>query len=371
MIEATSAGGGARHLAALAKEPRPAGSDAEERARRHAEQVLRDAGFVVSRETFGYSAFPGRYGTPIGGAIGGATVLCAAWQGLARGSGGGALLALVIGVVLLLAFARMMLADGVLTLPLLRSRSVNVVAMRAGTTPRAWLVAHTDSKSQPVPSLIRVAGVTMLSAGMVLALVASSLQLAALPNRMTWWVAILAALLGAVPVMASVVGAKSAGALDNASGVAAVLRAAELLDPRAAVGVLLPSAEELGLAGARAWARARTQDGARAPGVALNCDGVDDEGELTIMHGANPPADVIAAIQRASSRPLRVRRMPPGLLTDSVALTDAGWRAVTVSRGTFASLRRVHTPDDSLARLHGTGVDEAAVVLARAAEALA
>lgn len=371
MSDRAGAGGGARHLAALAKEPRPAGSDAEDRARRWAELVLRDAGFVVSREAFTYSAFPGRYGTPIGGAVGGATVLCAAWQGLARGSGGGALFALLIGVALLLALARVMLGDGVLALPLLRARSVNVVATRAGSTPRAWLVAHTDSKSQPLPSLVRVAGVTLLVGALALALVAAALQLAALPNRTAWWVAILAALVGAVPVMASVVGARSAGALDNASGVAAVLRAAELLDPRAAVGVLLPSAEELGLAGARAWARARAQDGAHAPGVALNCDGVDDEGELTIMHGANPPADVIAAIQRSSSRPVRVRRMPLGLLTDSVALSDAGWRAVTVSRGSFASLRRVHTSDDSLARLRGTGVDEAAAVLARAAEALA
>ena len=56
------AGGGVRHLAALAREPRPAGSDAEDRARRYAEQVLRDAGFAVTREPFDYSAFPGRYG---------------------------------------------------------------------------------------------------------------------------------------------------------------------------------------------------------------------------------------------------------------------------------------------------------------------
>ena len=371
MNERASAGGGARHLAALAKEPRPAGSDAEDRARRYAEETLRDAGFTVAREEFTYSAFPGRFGTPLGGAIGAVTVLCAAWQGVVRGSGGGALFAVVIGVGLLLAFARAMLGDAVLTLPLLRSRSVNLVATRGGTTPRAWLVAHTDSKSQPIPSLVRVAGVTLLVSALVLALVASALQLAALPSRMTWWVAILAAVVGTLPVMASVVGATSDGALDNASGVAAVLQAAELLDPRAAVGVLLPSAEELGLAGTRAWARARVQEGVYAPGVALNCDGVDDEGELTIMHGANPPADVIAAIQCVSPRQARVRRMPLGLLTDSVALADAGWRAVTVSRGSFASLRRVHTPGDSLARLRGIGVDETATVLARAAEALA
>jgi len=181
---------------------------------------------------------------------------------------------------------------------------------------------------------------------------------------MVWWLATLDALLGAMPVMASVVGARSPGALDNASGVAAVLTAAEMMDPNAAVGVLLPSAEELGLAGARGWAREH------APGVALNCDGVDDEGELTIMHGSNAPGDVIEAIERVALRAPRIRRLPLGLLTDSVALADRGWRAVTVSRGSMASLRRVHTPQDSLAALRGAGIDETASVLARAAEAL-
>lgn len=359
------AAGGARHLAALAREPRPAGSEAEERARGYAEQVLREAGFAVTREPFTYSEFPGRYGTPIGGALGATTVLMAAWIGLARdSSGAAALAALITGLLVLAAFTWSMLGDAVLTLPLWRATSVNVVATRAAIAPRAWLVAHLDSKSQPAPSLARVVGVTLLAAALVLAAIAAALQLASLPHRTVWWAAIVAALLGALPVLASVVGAKSPGALDNASGVAAVLAAAELLDPSAAVGVLLPSAEELGLAGARAWARAR------APGVALNCDGVDDEGELTIMHGSNPPAEVIAAIQNAAPRAVRVRRMPLGLLTDSVALTDRGWRAVTVSRGSLASLRRVHTSHDSLDALLGTGVDDVANVLARAAEAL-
>ena len=362
------AGGGVRHLAALAQEPRPAGSDAEDRARRYAEQVLRDAGFTVSREPFSYSAFPGRYGTPIGGAIAALTVLGAACVGLERSAGVRALEVLGAGLVVLLVFARSMLGSAVLVNPLLRGRSVNVVATRAGQAPRVWLVAHTDSKSQPVPSLVRVAGVTLLVVSLVLAATAAVLQLAAMSSRTIWLVAAAVAVLGAVPVMVSVVGARSDGALDNASGVAAVLAAAELMDPHVAVGVVLPSAEELGLAGARAWAVAR---GGHATGVALNCDGVDDEGELTIMHGANPPADLIAAIQRVSPRPARVRRMPLGLLTDSVALADAGWRAVTVSRGSFASLRRVHTPDDSLARLRGTGIDEVASVLAHAAEVLA
>jgi len=360
-----SAAGGARHLAALAREPRPAGGEAEQRARRYAEELLEGAGFTVRREPFSYSTFPGRYATPIGGAIAGATVLVAAALGLTQPSRYGPLAALAVGLLVLGAFARSMAGDGVLALPLLRADGVNVSATRASATPRVWLVAHLDSKSQPVPSLLRVVGVMLLGSAIMLAIAAAVLQLASLPSRIIWWVAVLDALVGAGPVVASVVGARSPGALDNASGVAAVLGAAERLDGDSAVGILLTSAEELGLAGARAWASVH------APAVALNCDGVDDEGEVTIMHGSNPPTDVIDAVRRSSTRDVRVRRMPLGLLTDSVALADREWRAVTVSRGSLASLRRVHTPDDSLDALRGTGVDEVATVLARAAEALA
>lgn len=365
MSARAGAAGGARHLAALAREPRPAGGEAEERARRYAEQVLEATGFTIHREPFGYSTFPGRFATPIGGAIAAATVLAATTSGLTRPASYGPLAVLLAGLLVLGVFARSMLGDAVLALPLLRTSGTNVIATRGDAVPRVWLVAHLDSKSQPVPSLLRVVGVLMLLSALVLAVVAGTLQLASLPSRMVWWIASLDALVGAVPVMASVVGARSAGALDNASGVAAVLAAAELLEPDAGVGILLPSAEELGLAGARAWARAH------AAGVALNCDGVDDEGELTIMHGSNPPTDVVDAVRRSATRDARVRRMPLGLLTDSVALADRGWRAVTLSRGSLASLRRVHTPDDSLTMLRGTGVDEMATVLARAAEALA
>ena len=63
--------------------------------------------------------------------------------------------------------------------------------------------------------------------------------------------------------------------------------------------------------------------------------------------------------------------MPLGLLTDSSALAERGWTTVTVSRGSLATLRRVHTRRDSLAALRGDGIDEVATLLARAVEALA
>jgi hypothetical protein len=63
--------------------------------------------------------------------------------------------------------------------------------------------------------------------------------------------------------------------------------------------------------------------------------------------------------------------MPPGVLMDAVAFDAAGWAALTVSRGTWGSLARVHTRRDTLARLTGEGVPEAAGVLARLARLMA
>ena len=90
-----------------------------------------------------------------------------------------------------------------------------------------------------------------------------------------------------------------------------------------------------------------------------------------IMYNGRIPTDVVSAVRDASAGEARARRMPLGLLTDSTALADAGWRTVTVSHGSLTSLRRVHTKKDSLANLRGTSVDDVSVILARAAEALA
>jgi hypothetical protein len=145
-----------------------------------------------------------------------------------------------------------------------------------------------------------------------------------------------------------------------------VLSAAALVDRTAAVGVLIPSAEELGLAGARAWVRAH--GGER--GYVMNCDGVDDQGELILMYTRTKPAPIVDAVQRAAGA-VRTRRMPPGLLLDSVAFTDAGWTAATLSHGSMRTLARVHTRSDALDSLKGSQIDPMAWVLARAAEALA
>ena len=55
----------------------------------------------------------------------------------------------------------------------------------------------------------------------------------------------------------------------------------------------------------------------------------------------------------------------------AVALADAGWDTATLSRGTWGTLARIHRAGDDLHRMTGTGIDEAARVMAAAASSSA
>jgi Zn-dependent M28 family amino/carboxypeptidase len=171
----------------------------------------------------------------------------------------------------------------------------------------------------------------------------------------------LAAGMAALPSILCKVRDESPGALDNGSGVAAVLLAVRQLPRERPLGVLITSAEELGLAGARSWA-----DGATAPSAMLNCDTVDDSGVWLCMHtGARPHLSRrVATTARGLGLKLRTRRLIPGILADSVAFADRGFEAVTISRGSLVTLARIHTRGDNSTALTGSGIAEASVLLA-------
>jgi hypothetical protein len=95
----------------------------------------------------------------------------------------------------------------------------------------------------------------------------------------------------------------------------------------------------------------------------INCDTIDDGGYLTIMYSHGRPERLIRAFEQRAVRP---RRVLPGILVDAVAFAEAGWEAVTVSRGTLATLARVHRQSDTPAALAGTGVADAADAVAEA-----
>ncbi len=168
-----------------------------------------------------------------------------------------------------------------------------------------------------------------------------------------------------LPLIFCFIGNKSNGALDNASGVAAVLLAAQRLPQ--SVGVLITSGEELGLAGARGFARLNP-----VKGVALNCDTIDDRGGFIIMRSGLSTRSAGAMKRAADTRgiPLKLRRLIPGILADHVAFNQSGWDSCTLSKGNLATLRAVHTSGDRNTSIDGTAIAQAADILVAAAEEL-
>ena len=259
-----------------------------------------------------------------------------------------------------------MIARRVTTLPWSRAASVNLVASRG--SPRVWLVAHLDSKSQPVAMLARISGIVIVVGTMItlcaLAIMATGGGL--VPAR-AWNLLAVIGFVASLPVMASIVLAKSPGALDDGSGIVTVLLAAEALPRGMPVGVVLTSAEELGMAGARAFAEAK------GAAMAINVDGVDDHGSTICMYHGRAARVRVGVARAARAIGMRVREQPtiPGLLTDGVALGEAGWSAVTLSRGGFRTLWRIHRATDTADRLSGVGMHEVARLVASAAREIA
>jgi hypothetical protein len=357
-------------LAALAAEPRPTGGRAAAQARELCKRELQALGYEIRERPFDFSAFPGRLATPL---IGGAAAMAVGLAGQ-RGATGErfpAMLVLAIATPLLIAAAVWLTRRGVLDAPVMRMRGVNLEASRRGETPSVWISAHVDTKSQPLPTIVRSAGIVVEGIGYLLAIVlAVVMALGVQLHPASWVYAALLTLVGAVPVVLSVVGSRSPGALDNASGVVAAIETARLLSAsgQRGIGILMTDAEEMGLAGARAWSRENP-----AQTTVLNFDGVDDDGRIEVMLCGDTPAwlrEAVARGARETAIDCHVGRMFPGLLTDSVAFADAGLPTVTFSRGTFRSLARVHSARDNLSNLRGTGIAETSRLAAATASSV-
>lgn len=356
---------GEQHLQRLGAAPRPTGTATAADARAYCRAVLQSLGYEVRDEPFEYSAFLGRFAMPVVGGSIIAIISIAAGLGL-RGRPLGALAAVVIGLLALGGASLWANTLGVLRFPFIRATGTNLVAVPSAQPARLWLVAHLDSKWQPIPMLVRVLAITLLVPTVLAALVLSLIQIRSGGAAFFWPVVLFLAWIFGIPVMMSIVGSHSDGAVDNASGVATVLSAAATLS---GVGVLITDAEELALAGAEAW-----RSNAASHAVAyLNCDSVDDTGSLTVMyHGSAPDAAARAfeAAARLEGVRARIMRVPLGMLTDSVALKKSGVPAATLSRGSIRTLWRVHSASDSLLHMKGSGIEEAARVLAAAAREL-
>lgn len=341
-----------RLIDSLAFEPRAAGGRAEAAARAFCKDLLGNAGFATSEEEFTYSAFPGRWAVPLLG------LLLFAWFAFvgsqARSHPHGAV-GSTLPFLLLFPALGYMLFRIVPSRRLIGRRGTNLVAVR-GASPPLWLLAHIDTKSQPVPMLVRIGGIMVAGAAAVVAVAVALAVDEARTGPLFWRLVCVAGAAASVVLMLSIVGDRSPGALDNATGVAAAVLAAAESPQTRSLGVVITSAEELGLQGARAWVARR----AGTAGRAINFDGLDDVGTLTCMaRSGSALAGRMKAVAKAGGWRVRFRGVLPGIMVDSVALTRAGWDAVTISKGNFSTLARIHTPGDSPDRLNGTGVAEA------------
>lgn len=332
--------------------PRLTGSIAAAEVRREAWRQLERLGYGVRALPFTFSAWPGLYGVSALGALL-VVGLAFAWAALAASNAVLALLALAV-VGALAAMALSFAGAAIRRLPIRRMSAENLLAVPSAP-PTVLIVAHMDSKSQGVPTLVRAAAAGCVLLGWAVLVVTALVR----GPQAAGWLALGTAIgaAGGLGLALGWTGNRSPGALDNATGLAALLELAARMREEP-VAFLVTEAEELGLAGARAAA-----DELDAFLAVVNLDGLDDHGPFLVLDGPGPFRRSLTPALRGAFReaaavqelPLRHRSVPPGLMVDHMPFAAAGMPAVTVMRGTLRSLLRVHRPADRPERVSGVG----------------
>jgi len=228
---------------------------------------------------------------------------------------------------------------------------INLIAERSdGPTagrPSVWLVAHYDSKGQPISMAVRLVGFFTLLAGLL------GIFISTVP-------AVALLLVGLSIVLLNRVNNNSPGAVDNATALVAVFMTLDQLSPTTTVGVILPDAEEFGLVGARSLATDHTD--LFADSALINLDGLDDTGRVTaFLHRPGPVGLAVAAALNA----WRWRWLP--VVVDGIALASVARECVTILKGNWRTMRIVHRPEDTASRVR---LDGAAIVAAGLARVL-
>jgi len=235
------------------------------------------------------------------------------------------------------------------------NEGMNLLAVRPRSRVAVWLVAHYDSKGQPLSMAARLlcaAGCAMTVAVGIGSIAAGVPPLAAVPTG----------LLAALFVTLNRVHNGSPGAVDNGSGVVTALATVDALSPEFPVGLMFLDAEEWGLGGARALLRERAN--LLRDTTVVNFDGIDDRGRpIAFVHQPGPTVDRIVGALRAR----RLRWLP--VVVDGLALRRGARECVTIMRGDWGTARVVHTPRDTVDRLTLEGVREVASAVASALRA--
>lgn len=255
------------------------------------------------------------------------------------------------------AFASTAIALGWTTLGQLERQDANLVATRGDAPVRRWLVAHLDTKAQGHSMAGRLVAIWIAAIAILAltALAALRLYVAISPS-----IAVPSSVLGLAAgflLGRARLRGDSPGARDNGSGLLAALTAAAGQSP--ATGVIITSAEEFGLLGARALVAGRPElfRGCEI----INLDTLDDQGDQYIVHHDAAGASLGERLAQAlalDAVPLVKRQLPAGILADSVVFVRAGLIAVTVARLDWSTLRRIHTAKDNAEGLAFTTAEE-------------
>lgn len=358
-------------IAALAR-PRLTGCDEAAAVERELRERFEGLGYAVEELPFSFSTWPGRFGLTASGVMLALAGAFGAWL-LVAGLPGAALLVLLVAGSL--AAAPLLVLDtAARRVPWGRTDARNLLFRRPGARP-AWIVmAHRDSKSQLVPTAVRTIAVGVGVAALLLLLLLSVLGIAAEALRFTGVTVVAGVVLFGVGVLLALSWAANAspGALDNASGLAALLHVAADNDT-GDLAFLITDAEELGLVGAR-----HALD--RLPPVqgVINVDGLDDHGPFFVAEGhgwsrKGSAPQLAAALLTAAAvldLPIERRPLPRSIPVDHVPLAAAGIPALTLLKGGWHSLMRVHSPRDDADRIDGTGAAEGATLLCAAVRLL-
>lgn len=356
------------HIRDLAR-PRMTGTEEADAVERRLRDRFESLGYGTRELPFSFSALPGRFGLSLAGGV---LALVALLGGvlLLTGRPTAALVLLLVGLALallpLLALPRLLWK-----LPWGRLDGRNLLFQPPGRRPSWILVAHRDSKSQLVPSLLRTVAIGTAVVAWLALVALAILWFAGEPFRLPVAAAIAAGLLflSAVALALSWADNESPGALDNASGLAALLEVAAATAEHGDVAFLITDAEELGLVGARAVA----EDLPPVQGV-INVDGLDDDGTFYIAEGygwrrrGSAPQLAAALLTAGTALDMAVERrpLPRSLPVDHLPIAEAGIPAVTLLRGGWGSLARVHRPADGPDRMDGSGAAAGAALLTAA-----
>ncbi len=222
---------------------------------------------------------------------------------------------------------------------------VNLIAHRATIRPAVWLVAHYDSKGQPISMLVRLMGFALIVVGLLSLLVDFTSAIVELG-------------LGLAIISQNRATDQSPGAVDNASALVAVFMTLDQLPTTAQVGIVFPDAEEYGLVGARSLAAHHADLFGDA--ALINLDGLDDVGHPTVF--AHRPGSVGKAVAGALNA--RQWRWLP-VIVDGIALASVGRECVSILKGNVRTMLIVHTPHDTAARVRLDGAASVAAGLAR------